>query len=134
MGDWVYTVRQREPKMEIPGKISLRAPLNRATGPGSGAHEPKAARHQYPYAGRGGEGAYHSDPSRNQLGRRRAEWSGRQTRSRQDNAHRQNAKASNFAGNSGTEYRAIGYRCQSAARSVFGPSLRVRRNLDRRMA
>jgi len=40
MGDWVYTVRQREPKMEILGKISLSAPdeSNRATGPGSGAH------------------------------------------------------------------------------------------------
>jgi len=48
MGDWVYTVRQREPKMEILGKISLSAPdeSNRATGPGSGAHEPKAARHR----------------------------------------------------------------------------------------
>jgi transcriptional regulator with GAF, ATPase, and Fis domain len=37
MGDWVYTVRQREPKMEIPGKISLSARCpdegNRATGP-----------------------------------------------------------------------------------------------------
>ena len=48
MGDWVYTVRQRELKMEILGKISLSAPdeSNRATGPGSGAHEPKAARHR----------------------------------------------------------------------------------------
>ena len=48
MGDWVYTVRQREPKMEIPGQISLSAPdeRNRATGLGSGAHEPKAARHR----------------------------------------------------------------------------------------
>jgi transcriptional regulator with PAS, ATPase and Fis domain len=61
------------------------------------------------YAGRCGEGAYHSDPSRNQLGGRRAEWSGRQTRPKQDNTHGQNAKARNFASSSGTEYRAIGY-------------------------
>ena len=54
MGDWVYTVRQREPKMEILGKISLSAPdeSNRATGPGSGAHEPKAARHRTTLIGR----------------------------------------------------------------------------------
>jgi transcriptional regulator with GAF, ATPase, and Fis domain len=37
MGAWVYSDRQREPKMEIPGKISLSAPLSsrrdRATAP-----------------------------------------------------------------------------------------------------
>jgi hypothetical protein len=76
MGDWVYTLRQREPKVEIPGGTELRAPVAELTSqklPDSSTHTLAEAKRAHIIA----------TLRQTKLGRRRAEWSGRQTRPEQ---------------------------------------------------
>jgi len=57
--NWPGNIRELQNFIErsvvLTSGTELRAPV--------AAHEPKAARHRHPYAGRCGEGAYHSDPT-----------------------------------------------------------------------